>query len=235
MPRLYLLSGPDLGKSFDVAHGATLGRSPDCTVHLRDTSVSRVHARLELQGSAWTIVDADSRNGLTVAGERVPSAVMTDGDEFTLGEVLVRFRADAPAARPPVVHAPTAADAEIELEGEWSTPHAPPPAPRVATVPSVPTRAPTPALGARRENRAPSAAADRSRDVLQYKRVAPSAGLLSADLAQFPAWVRLGAFVVALAIAAALFFVAFRGIQFLKGRGLDRGSAAEGSPSTSDG
>jgi hypothetical protein len=27
---LYVLSGPDLGKSFEVAPGATLGRATDC-------------------------------------------------------------------------------------------------------------------------------------------------------------------------------------------------------------
>lgn len=62
---------------------------------LRDASVSRMHARLEHVDGAWSVADTGSRNGLFVGGQRVQRAELVDGAEFTLGEVLLRFRADA--------------------------------------------------------------------------------------------------------------------------------------------
>lgn len=148
MPRIYVLSGPDLGRTFDVAAGATFGRTAECQVILRDASVSRAHARLETTESGWRVVDTGSRNGLFARDERVPSFDLDDGDEFRLGEVVLRFRADAaPAERAPTpvapiepassgpeirFHArgasraePEVESADIELEGDWSQPAAP--------------------------------------------------------------------------------------------------------------
>ena len=65
---------------------------------LRDASVSRAHARLERDGDGWRIVDTGSRNGLFLGKERVPTAPLADGDEFRLGEVLLRFRVDVQAS-----------------------------------------------------------------------------------------------------------------------------------------
>jgi pSer/pThr/pTyr-binding forkhead associated (FHA) protein len=101
MPKLYVLSGPDVGKSFEIAAGALVGRDPECAVRLRDPSVSRHHARLEHDASGWSIVDTDSRNGIHLEKQRVPRAALEDGAEFTLGEVLMRFRAEAPRAADP--------------------------------------------------------------------------------------------------------------------------------------
>ncbi|MCY2961997.1 MAG: FHA domain-containing protein [Planctomycetota bacterium] len=156
MPRIYVLSGPDLGRNFDVRAGATFGRTAECQVTLRDPSVSRVHARLEEAATGWRVVDTGSRNGLFVRDERVPAAEIEDGDEFRLGEVLLRFRADAPSAKPagsapepaPVAApeiqfhargasraAPAEEPADIELEGDWSEPVA---APQPAARPRAP-------------------------------------------------------------------------------------------------
>lgn len=98
MPRIYVLSGPDLGRTFDVESGATFGRTTDCTVTLRDASVSRTHAHLEHTESGWRIVDTRSRNGLHVRGERVAQADLADGEEFRLGEVELRIRLDVAIA-----------------------------------------------------------------------------------------------------------------------------------------
>jgi hypothetical protein len=32
VPRIYVLSGPDLGRTFEVAAGATFGRAAECAV-----------------------------------------------------------------------------------------------------------------------------------------------------------------------------------------------------------
>lgn len=146
MPKLYVLSGPDTGKSFEFEAGALVGRDPDCAVRLRDPSVSRKHARLEHGERGWSIVDTQSRNGVHVDGKRVATVELADGAEVTLGEVLVRFREHAAhVSRPvPASHSPQAApearaeaaqDAEIVLEGDWEA------APtRVSPRPVVPVR-----------------------------------------------------------------------------------------------
>jgi pSer/pThr/pTyr-binding forkhead associated (FHA) protein len=109
MAQLFVLSGPDVGKSFDVKSGDTIGRSPECIVTVRDSSVSRKHARLEREGEAWYVVDEGSRNGVSVDGARTERAAIVDKQEFLLGELLLRFREDEPdAAAPTPVTAPPA-------------------------------------------------------------------------------------------------------------------------------
>jgi predicted component of type VI protein secretion system len=125
---LFVLSGPDVGRSFAVAHGSSLGRSPDRTVVLRDKSISRNHAHFECEDGQWSIVDDGSTNGFIVDGERSESARLTDLADFLIGEVLVRLRTQlpeptaAPAPPAPVVAskpvAPPPEEDEIVLEEE---------------------------------------------------------------------------------------------------------------------
>ncbi len=132
MPKIFVLSGPDVGMSFEVEAGSKLGRAPDCAVVLRHASVSRHHAALELDGGSWWVVDLDSRNGLHIAGERVLRAPLADGSEFQLGEVLMRLRIPneegsrtAPQLTEPgrgvyaAERVSVAHDDEIVLEGGW--------------------------------------------------------------------------------------------------------------------
>jgi pSer/pThr/pTyr-binding forkhead associated (FHA) protein len=100
MARIYILSGPELGRTFEVKDGATIGRAVEAGVQLRDASVSRHHAKIELREGTWRIVDAGSRNGVTLRGERVTDAALADGDEFQIGDVLLRFRAAVPPPEP---------------------------------------------------------------------------------------------------------------------------------------
>jgi hypothetical protein len=148
MPRLYVLSGPDVGKSFEIVSGALVGRDAECAVRLRDPSVSRHHARLEHDSHGWSIVDTQSRNGIHFEKERVPRVELGNGAEFLLGDVLMRFRGDVapvePSAAPrpdvgprveeprPVPRAAIDPD-EIVLEGDWESPALEPTQPTVFT------------------------------------------------------------------------------------------------------
>jgi len=96
MPRLYVLSGPDIGRTHDVAGEVWLGRAKDVDVPLRSPSVSRRHARLELEDGCWFVVDEGSSNGVVVDGRRVRRAELADGTQFRLGEIELRFRIDVP-------------------------------------------------------------------------------------------------------------------------------------------
>ncbi|MCC6407919.1 MAG: FHA domain-containing protein [Planctomycetes bacterium] len=125
--RLYVLSGPDLGRSFALDEGATLGRSTDCSVPLRDASISRVHARVVRRTEGLVLQDQQSRNGLWHKGARVPELALVDLVEFKVGEVLVRVRLEAGTeARGPGEHV------EFDVAPKPAEPKpaaAPPPAP----------------------------------------------------------------------------------------------------------
>lgn len=48
---------------------ATLGRAAECDIVIDDPSVSRAHARFELEGGRWRVTDLDSSNGTTCNGQ----------------------------------------------------------------------------------------------------------------------------------------------------------------------
>jgi pSer/pThr/pTyr-binding forkhead associated (FHA) protein len=69
----------------------TVGRLAECDITLDDPSVSRRHARISQDGSAWTITDLGSTNGVKVNGERVVTADLRDGDRIELGNARLAF------------------------------------------------------------------------------------------------------------------------------------------------
>jgi hypothetical protein len=72
----------------------TIGRSRDCDVTLDDANVSRRHAELRLEGSAWVVADLGSTNGVKVNGHRVSQQPLQPGDEITLGLERLTFEVE---------------------------------------------------------------------------------------------------------------------------------------------
>ncbi|HVH52145.1 MAG TPA: DUF3662 and FHA domain-containing protein [Gaiellaceae bacterium] len=68
-----------------------LGRSREADIQIEDANVSRRHAELRQEGSAYWIVDLDSTNGLEVGGRRVKRAKLEPGSSFTVGSTEVTF------------------------------------------------------------------------------------------------------------------------------------------------
>lgn len=229
MPTLYVLTGPELGKSFTVRAGDTIGRAPDRILTLRHASISRRHAHLEHAEGVWYVVDDGSQNGIQFEGQRMERAALHDAAEFRLGEVLLRFRLEGPPAAVDPTQA-RAADAgaalapleeEISLEGFDAAPVAP--APRGPAAPPAPRE---PTTSRSRPPSGPAAGAPERR-VLQYHRVEPRAGL--GDLSQHPAWVRVLAVLLGLALAGAAGWFAFRGASFVK-QEVSRPASIPGAP-----
>jgi Protein of unknown function (DUF3662)/FHA domain len=75
---------------------ALLGRSKECDIRISDPNVSRRHAELRQEGSAYWIVDLESTNGVLVNGRRQKRAKLDDGDTITLGSTDVVFSLTAP-------------------------------------------------------------------------------------------------------------------------------------------
>jgi putative serine protease PepD len=90
---LKVLGGPLDGKSFPInGPDVKIGRTQACDIRLSGyEELSREHARLTWDGSAFTIQDLGSRNGILVDGERVNEKRLAGGDRVTLGDVSLEL------------------------------------------------------------------------------------------------------------------------------------------------
>ncbi|MGO4615571.1 FHA domain-containing protein [Nocardia sp. 2YAB30] len=97
---------------FDSSQKVTMGRAPEVTLFVDSPLVSRVHATLLWQGSAWVLADNQSTNGVFVDARRLSQPVSIDrptqvrlGDAIS-GPLLHLLPANPqppqrPSARPP--------------------------------------------------------------------------------------------------------------------------------------
>lgn len=84
--------GPGAGSRFRVdADEIRIGRHPEAQVLLDDVTVSRRHALLTTVDGRVVLTDQGSLNGTYVAGERVDSHVLADGDELQIGRFHLVF------------------------------------------------------------------------------------------------------------------------------------------------
>lgn len=108
MAQLYVLQGPDKGKTFQLPAGYGLIGRDSPTISLTDNSVSRRHAELLTQGDSWILKDLGSANGTHLNGVKIdqPSEIRI-GDQIRCGSTILVFGSSAePAfrAEPAEVH-----------------------------------------------------------------------------------------------------------------------------------
>ena len=105
-PSVLVVVGAGASLPLPAAPQAIIGRSdpvskfyPDIDLNpygALDQGVGRRHARIFVQGGQVLIEDLDSINGTLVNGQRVlpfQSRALADGDQITLGRMLLRFKA----------------------------------------------------------------------------------------------------------------------------------------------
>ena len=84
-------------------HGSSfrVGRAPQCELAIDGPRVSRVHARLVLEGTQWFVEDLDSANGVFLNGRKIDYAELHPGDllEFGVRGPQVEVRDLAPQTR----------------------------------------------------------------------------------------------------------------------------------------
>jgi len=97
--KIIITTGPQEGNTIPLLlNELTVGRATskaNWEIALQDPSVSRPHARLELNGGNWIIRDLKSANGTMVNGKAVDEegVALSDGDIIAFGATLALFRA----------------------------------------------------------------------------------------------------------------------------------------------
>jgi len=69
---------------------ATIGRHPECELHIDYKAVSRRHARIEWTPDGLMVNDLGSLNGILVNGEMTRSSALKPGDSFRVGPETFR-------------------------------------------------------------------------------------------------------------------------------------------------
>ncbi|WP_122495104.1 ATP-binding cassette domain-containing protein, partial [Mycobacterium attenuatum] len=82
---------PESGRNHWLAGAVTIGRAQDNDIVVPDVLASRRHAFLVQTGIGTEIRDARSINGTFVNGVRVGSAVLSEGDVVTIGNIDLVF------------------------------------------------------------------------------------------------------------------------------------------------
>jgi DNA-binding winged helix-turn-helix (wHTH) protein len=96
-------------REFRLGPGKVLiGRDPACEVAIDLASLSRRHARLDIEPGTAVIEDLGSKNGCTVNGAPVEAPrVLADGDEIRLGGAVLSFHWLPGPQQPDTLTAPT--------------------------------------------------------------------------------------------------------------------------------
>ena len=82
---------PVSGNPIEVTRDkSAVGRDPGCEIVVTDGSVSRRHARLEIRGGVWWVVDQGSANGTYVNSLKVAETELKDGQELRFGALAFR-------------------------------------------------------------------------------------------------------------------------------------------------
>lgn len=90
--RLVMLAGPEPGREVELtAELYVIGRSDEANFRIEHPSISRAHARIDLESGKWTISDLDSSNGIEINGAKKDDYVLKAGDIVLLGTVQLRF------------------------------------------------------------------------------------------------------------------------------------------------
>ncbi len=91
--QLMVLEPPEnVGLTWALGNEITIGRAATCGLHIDDTYVSSVHARIFNRTGVFVIEDLDSRNGTVLNGNQLTTATeLRPGDRIQFGTTLLEF------------------------------------------------------------------------------------------------------------------------------------------------
>lgn len=192
MARLVGESGSVAGKTWVIEVGLTLGREGHNSIAMPDNrKASRDHAKVWREGPGrYAVADLGSTNGTLVNDDRVTRHTLVDGDEVRVGEFTFRFLLDDDE-KPKKREGPGRAADVLGGRPEGD-----------------PAAAGTGHKGAPgTQGGAGAPAFEIKQRVLQYSKKAASGNVTGWDLSQASAGTRWLLYLVALAVAAGLFFL----------------------------
>jgi pSer/pThr/pTyr-binding forkhead associated (FHA) protein len=73
------------------ADALIIGRGSTADLRLDSDDVSRTHAQLLRIDDEYTVEDLESRNGIFLNGLQVHAAILRDGDQVQLGDVIFTY------------------------------------------------------------------------------------------------------------------------------------------------
>jgi pSer/pThr/pTyr-binding forkhead associated (FHA) protein len=95
MPRLIIRASESGPITSELAEDVTtIGRAPDNTIVLDDSSVSGRHAQVQREGEVYRLKDLNSTNGTRVNGETINETALRIGDRLRFGKIEAHFAAD---------------------------------------------------------------------------------------------------------------------------------------------
>ncbi len=120
MLELFVEAGPQSGQRFALESSTVLGRGQFADLVIADLAVSRRHAQVEPDGSAWLLRDLESANGTRHNGKPLLAPVrLGDGDAVEMGQTRLRVRlraaGDADLPLPPQIDAAEATIMEADV------------------------------------------------------------------------------------------------------------------------
>jgi pSer/pThr/pTyr-binding forkhead associated (FHA) protein len=84
--------GANKGSRYLISEERTsIGRSPESEIFLDDVTVSRSHAVIQRNGSAFALNDLGSLNGTYINNQSLKTSPLTSGDEIQIGKFHLIF------------------------------------------------------------------------------------------------------------------------------------------------
>lgn len=103
MPKLVIRSESGDSISHDLVEETyTIGRAPENSIRLEDTSVSGRHAEIVVVAQNCYLKDLGSTNGTIVNGQTVTEAQLRAGDRVRFGKVEACYECESVAAAQPL-------------------------------------------------------------------------------------------------------------------------------------
>ena len=120
MAYLYVLSGPEKGRSFKLREGQNyIGRSIDNDIRIEDKTISRKHARIALKGSRFFITDLKSQNRTFLQSTYIEPGSEVElkaGVPIALGTTIVTVSLSEPDDGETISFGETAKLSRVDLE-----------------------------------------------------------------------------------------------------------------------
>jgi hypothetical protein len=91
--RLVVIHGPANPPQLELAsQPVTIGRGPQNLLVIKNSNVSRHHARIDLFNGEWTIIDLNSVNGTFVNNAPITRQALRGGDQIQIGVTILEFQ-----------------------------------------------------------------------------------------------------------------------------------------------